>query len=328
MERKIILSGARPTGEIHLGNYFGALENWVRLQNDYDCYFFIADWHALTTGYDETADLPENLIQLIADYLACGLDPDKSVLFLQSQILEQAELHLLLSMITPLSWLERCPTYKDQISQMKNKDITTYGFLGYPCLMASDILTYRADFVPVGEDQLPHLELSREIARRFNHLYGQVFPEPQPLLTTAKVLPGTDGRKMSKSYHNTITFADEPETVRKKVMSMVTDPARIRKDDKGHPEVCSVYAFHKVFNAEEWDEIGASCRAGTIGCVACKKKLQEKLLAFHRPIHEKRKQLLENRDDLRRVIKAGSDKARQKAAETMIDVRRAMHLGL
>jgi len=324
MNKKIVLSGARPTGDIHLGNYFGALHNWVQLQDQYDCHFFIADWHALTTGYADTAQLQEYCISLMADFLACGLDPEKSVLFQQSRIMEHAELFLLFSMTTPLPWLERCPTYKDQLNQLKEKDITTYGFLGYPCLQAADILIYKADYVPVGEDQLPHLELTREIARRFNFLYSEVFPEPQPLLTAAKVLPGTDGRKMSKSYGNTISFADTPEMVRQKVMNMVTDPARIRKTDPGHPEVCSVFAFHKVFSAEEVPEIESACRKGEIGCVACKKKLAEKLLAFHQPIHEKRQTLIQKPAYLREVIEAGSDKARLQAAKTLAEARRAM----
>ena len=235
MDKKgTILSGMRPTGALHLGNYFGALENWVRLQNEYDCYFFVADYHALTTGYDNTDDYKDNITNLLVDWLAAGLDPEKCTFFIQSCIKEHAELHLLFSMNLPLSWLYRCPTYKDQLNQLKDKNITTYGFLGYPCLMATDILMYKADFVPVGEDQLPHIEITREIARRFNFLYNsEVFPEPQPLLTKAKVLPGLDGRKMSKSYNNTIALSDSPDVIRKKVMSMVTDPARIRKTDQG-----------------------------------------------------------------------------------------------
>jgi tryptophanyl-tRNA synthetase len=326
MTKKIVLSGARPTGDIHLGNYFGALYNWVQLQDQYDCHFFIADWHALTTGYDDTAALQDNCIKMMADFMACGLDPEKSILFRQSLIMEHAELFLLFAMTTPLAWLERCPTYKDQLNQLKDKDITTYGFLGYPCLQAADILIYKADFVPVGEDQLPHVELTREIARRFNYLYCEVFPEPQPLLTASKVLPGTDGRKMSKSYGNTISFADTPDEVRKKVMSMITDPARIRKDDPGHPEVCSVFAFHKVFNPGDLAEIETSCRKGSIGCVACKRRLQEKLLAFHQPIHEKRTQLLAKPELLRELIEAGSDKARVKARTTLAAARAAMQI--
>ena len=326
MSRKVVLSGARPTGEIHLGNYFGALHNWVKLQETCDCHFFIADWHALTTGYDDTEKLGEYVLSLMADFMACGLDPDKSVIFLQSEVPEHAELFLLFSMNTPLSWLERCPTYKDQISQLKEKDITTYGFLGYPCLQAADILMYKADYVPVGEDQLPHLELTREIARRFNHLYQPVFPEPQPLLTQSKVLPGTDGRKMSKSYGNTISFADTPDVVAKKVMSMLTDPARIRKDDPGHPEVCSVFSFHKVFSDDELETIESQCRKGEIGCVACKRKLQKRLLAFHQPIHEKRTALLEDKDNLRRLIKKGSEKARAKASVVLAEAKQAMKI--
>jgi len=326
MKKKIVLSGARPTGDIHLGNYFGALHNWVQLQDQYDCHFFIADWHALTTGYAETEQLQAHTISLMADFLACGLDPEKSILFQQSKVMEHAELFLLFAMTTPLPWLERCPTYKDQLNQLKEKDISTYGFLGYPCLQAADILIYKADFVPVGEDQLPHLELTREIARRFNYLYREVFPEPQPLLTASKVLPGTDGRKMSKSYGNTISFADTPDAVRQKVQNMITDPARIRKSDPGHPEVCSVFAFHKVFSAEDVPEIESSCRKGEIGCVQCKKRLQEKLLAFHQPIYEKRTQLLSKPAVLRELIEEGSGRARIEAAVTLDEARSAMKI--
>ncbi len=326
MKKKIVLSGARPTGDIHLGNYFGALHNWVQLQDQYDCHFFIADWHALTTGYADTTQLKDSCTSLMADFLACGLDPQKSVLFQQSKVMEHAELFLLFSMSTPLAWLERCPTYKDQLNQLKEKDLTTYGFLGYPCLQAADILIYKADFVPVGEDQLPHLELTREIARRFNFLYQEVFPEPQPLLTAAKVLPGTDGRKMSKSYGNTISFSDNPDVVRQKVMNMITDPARIRKSDPGHPEVCSVFAFHKVFSPDEVCEIETSCKKGEIGCVQCKKRLQEKLLSFHQPIYEKRTRLLEHPARLHELIEDGSNRARVQAAATLAEVRSAMKL--
>lgn len=329
MAGKIIVSGARPTGDLHLGNYFGALHNWVRLQEEYDCYFFIADWHALTTGYADTETLQASTLSLMADYLAAGLDPDKATIFLQSQVLEHAELFLLLGMNTPISWLERCPTYKDQQQQMTDRDLSTFGFLGYPALMAADILIYKADFVPVGEDQLPHLEITRELARRFNHIYGrQVFPEPKALLTEAKVLPGIDGRKMSKSYGNTITFADTPDEVAKKVMCMITDPARIRKDDLGHPEVCSVYAQHKVFSLDIVEQVEQDCKAGRIGCVACKRALQKRLLDFHRPIHEKRTALLAQPENLRRVAAAGSEKARVRAAETMADVRQAVRIGI
>jgi len=312
---------------MHLGNYFGALENWIRLQDEYQCYFFVADWHALTTGYEDTSDYKDNISNLLIDWLSAGLDPEKSVLFIQSSIKEHAELHLLLSMNLPLSWLYRCPTYQDQLNQLKEKNITTYGFLGYPCLMASDILAYKADFVPVGEDQLPHLEITREIARRFNFLYNcQVFPEPQPLLTEAKVLPGLDGRKMSKSYNNTIAMSDSPDVVQKKVMSMITDPARIHKTDPGHPEICAVFAYHKLFTAEEAPEIESCCRKGEIGCVACKKKLAQNVAKFMDPIWERRQEWLKKPDDIRDIIKEGNARAREKASETLSDVRETMKI--
>lgn len=329
MSSKVILSGMRPTGNIHLGNYFGALENWVKLQDTYQCNFFIADWHALTTGYADTDNLIENTYGIMADYLACGLDPQRSVIFLQSLVKEHAELHLMLSMITPLAWLERCPTYKDQIASLSDKDIMNYGFLGYPCLMSSDILLYKADFVPVGEDQVPHLELTREIARRFNFLYkSEVFPEPKPLLTKSKVLPGTDGRKMSKSYNNTIAFSDTPDEVKKKIMNMITDPARIRKDDPGHPDICTVYAFHKIFSENTHARVGEECRAGNIGCVQCKRMLAEAMEQFHTPIYEKRTAILSDKSTLKEIIIGGSDTARKKASQTMKDVMSVVKIGL
>ncbi len=321
-----ILSGMRPTGALHLGNYFGALENFVKLQNEYKCLFFIADWHALTTGYEDTSEIKSNIDSLVVDYLSAGLDPDKCDIFLQSAVKEHAELHLLFSMTTPLSWLFRCPTYKDQIAQMKDKNIMTYGFLGYPNLQAADILIYRADAVPVGEDQIPHVELTREIARRFNSLFGEVFPEPKSLLTKAKVLPGTDGRKMSKSYGNTIALADDPETVRKKVMSMITDPARIRKDDPGHPDICAVYAFHKVFNEIEVPSIESDCKAGKIGCVQCKKNLAAKVNEYLSPMYEKRQGILQRPGYIREVVEQGNANARIAAAATMVEVRKAMKI--
>ncbi len=329
MQKKTIVSGSRPTGNIHLGNYFGAIENWVSLQEQYDCNFFIADWHALTTGYADTEDMRKNTLSLAADYIASGIDPEKCTLFLQSEVKQHAELFLLLAMNTPLSWLERCPTYKDQLANIKDRDITTYGFLGYPALMAADIMMYRADFVPVGEDQIPHLEITREMSRRFNFLYGkEVFPEPQPLLTKVKVLPGTDGRKMSKSYGNTIALADTPDEVKKKVMGMITDPARIRKDDPGHPDICTVFAFHKVFNEAQVPEIEEQCKGGCIGCVACKKLLQSKIAEFHTPIFEKRQDLLAAPDRLTDVLREGSAKASVKAETTIQLVREAMKIGL
>lgn len=326
MKKGTILSGMRPTGALHLGNYFGALENWVKLQNDYDCYFTIVDWHALTTGYEDTSDIKKNIDEMLIDWLSAGLDPEKCTIFLQSHVKEHAELHLLLSMITPLSWLFRCPTYKDQLNQMKDKNITTYGFLGYPNLQAADILVYKADTVPVGEDQLPHLELTREVARRFNYIYGEVFPEPQSKLTKAKVLPGLDGRKMSKSYNNYIALSDSPEEIRKKASMMITDPARIRKDDPGHPEVCAVFAFHKVFNETEVPEIEESCQGGKIGCVACKKNLANKMVEYMSPIYERRQEILKRPEMLKEIIARGDEAARKVAARTMEDVRKAMKI--
>jgi tryptophanyl-tRNA synthetase len=326
MKKGTILSGMRPTGALHLGNYFGALENWIKLQDEYNCFFFIADWHALTTGYEDTSNLKANISDIVVDWLSSGLDPERCVMFLQSAVKEHAELHLLFSMFTPLSWLFRNPTYKDQLTQMKDKNITTLGFLGYPCLQAADILLYKADAVPVGEDQVPHVEITREIARRFNFLFGEVFPEPASKLTKAKVLPGTDGRKMSKSYGNTIALSDDPDIVRKKVMSMITDPARIRKDDPGHPEVCAVFAFHKVFNEAEVPDIEHSCKAGTIGCVQCKKNLAQKMSAVLSPIYEKRREILGKPGYVREVIENGNESARKIARKTMEEVRGAMKI--
>lgn len=326
MSKGVMLSGIRPTGAMHLGNYFGALENWVRLQNEYECYYFVADWHALTTGYEDTSNIKNNINDLVTDWISAGLDPEKCTIFLQSSIKEHAELHLLFSMFTPLSWLYRNPTYKDQLSQLKEKNISTYGFLGYPCLQAADILIYKANAVPVGEDQVPHIELTREIARRFNSLYGEVFPEPAAVLTKAKVLPGTDGRKMSKSYNNTIALSDDPETVRKKVMTMVTDPARIKKDDPGHPDICTVYAFHKVFDEKGVQETESSCKAGCIGCVQCKKNLAAKMAETLTPIYYKRQEILKKPGYIREVIENGNENAGKIARKTMQDVRSAMKI--
>jgi len=326
MSSKIIVSGMRPTGQLHLGNYFGALENWVRLQNDNECYFFIADWHALTTGYEDTSELSANIDEMIIDWLSAGLDPEKCTFFLQSNIKEHAELHLLFSMITPLSWLLRCPTYKDQMNELKDKDISTYGFLGYPCLMATDILIYRSTAVPVGEDQLPHLELTREIARRFNFLYGEIFPEPEAILTKAKILPGTDGRKMSKSYDNTILMGDPPDVVAQKISIMVTDPARIRKTDPGHPDICSVFAMQKIFNETEAPSVESDCKAGKIGCVQCKKQLAEKMVELTGQIYERRRHYSADKQLIRDIIHAGNKKASETASRTMAEVRKAMKI--
>lgn len=327
-EQKVILSGMRPTGRLQLGNLLGALENWVRLQEDWRCFFCVVDWHALTTEYENPHDLVENTYQMVTDWLAAGLDPEKSVIFRQSDVLEHAELHLLLSMITPLSWLERCPTYKDQIEQLREKNLATYGFLGYPLLQAADILIYRAHAVPVGEDQAPHIEMTREVARRFNFLYKPVFPEPATILNQVKLLPGIDGRKMSKSYGNTIEMSDEPEEVRRKVRMMITDPGRIRKDDPGNPDVCTVYSFHGVFNSSESLRVADTCRRGEVGCVQCKAELAEKLVSFLAPVYERRKRIAGDRDYLREILAEGAVRAKKTALETMEVVREAMHLKL
>jgi tryptophanyl-tRNA synthetase len=265
-----MLSGMRPTGRLHLGNYFGALSNWVRLQDRYECFFFVADWHALTTDYARGNDLRENSLQVAIDYLAAGLDPERSAIFVQSAIPEHAELHLLFSMVTPLGWLERVPSYKD-MQESLGQDIHTYGFLGYPVLQSADILMYKAAAVPVGEDQVAHVELTREIARRFNHLYGPLFPEPASILTSTPKLPGTDGRKMSKSYGNTIPLGAPPDAVRQAMLTMMTDPARKRRTDPGNPEVCPVFGYHKVLSDEKTiGDVDQGCRSAGIGCVECK----------------------------------------------------------
>ncbi|NLW07807.1 MAG: tryptophan--tRNA ligase [Clostridia bacterium] len=321
-----ILSGMRPTGRLHIG-HLSVLENWVRLQQGNDCFYFISDWHALTTGYDDTAELKHNIREMLLDWLGAGLDPEVSTIFVQSQVKEHAELHLLFSMFTPLSWLERVPTYKDQLQQLgqEGKDISTYGFLGYPLLMAADILVYLADAVPVGEDQLPHLEFCREVARRFNYLYQtQLFPEPQALLSQIAMIPGIDGRKMSKSYHNDIAMSATPEEIWQRVRMMVTDPARIHKNDPGHPEVCLVHTYHEIFSKEELEEIRSSCREGSIGCVACKKRLAAKINSVLEPVRERRASWAAKPRLVEEIIVEGADRARRLASCTMQRVREAM----
>jgi len=328
-EKKIVLSGMRSTGRTHLGNYFGAIKNWVDLQDggEYQTYFFAADWHALTTDYADPSQVADNTLEAVADWLAVGLDPERSVIFIQSMVPEHAELHLLLSMITPLGWLERVPTYKDQQQQIENKDLTTYGFLGYPVLQTADIILYRAHYVPVGEDQASHLEISREIVRRFNNYYGPVFPEPKALFTPTPKVPGLDGRKMSKSYGNAIYLADTPEVIRKKCSEMFTDPQRLRRTDPGRPEVCNLFQFHKLLSPPSvQDEVAAQCRAAEIGCVQDKKLLAERMIEVLEPIRRRREALLADRDTLLDVLVAGSKKARESAGETMQQVREAMSL--
>ncbi len=392
-----IVSGMRPTGKLHLGHYFGVIQNWKRLQQEHETYFFIADWHALTTAYKDTKNLPQNVSELMIDWITLGLEPDKSVLFIQSRVKEHAELHLLFSMITPKSWLEWNPTYKDlKYNLLKLQDIAlqfrgglrdavkefigsipykvedfekledrllddladsfisalfegeiepellkslnvskrdfyetdTYGFLGYPVLQASDILIYKGEGVPVGEDQLPHIELTREIARRFNHLYGETFPEPKAILTETPKVPGTDGRKMSKSYNNAIFFADTEQEVQQKVMKMFTDPQKLRKNDPGRPEICPVFMYHKLFTGDKGriEEIENDCRSGKLGCVECKRIMLKGLEELLGPLRERRKEVEKNIDEVRDIFFEGSGKARQVAMSTMEEVRRSMNL--
>ncbi|MEE0775786.1 MAG: tryptophan--tRNA ligase [Bacillota bacterium] len=326
MAKETILSGMRPTGKLHLG-HLSVLENWAKLQEGNENYYMIADWHTLTTGFNDTKMIQSNIRDMALDYMAAGIDPETSAIFIQSRVKEHAELHLLLSMVTPLSWLERVPTYKDQIAQFgkDGKDISTYGFLGYPLLMAADILVYRATAVPVGEDQLPHLEFTRELVRRFNHLYDcQVFPEPKALLAKIKLLPGTDNRKMSKSYGNDIPLDADDKLILQRVGQMVTDPARIKKTDLGHPDVCTVYTYHTFYNQEEAPDIEERCKAGEIGCVACKKRLAQKLSEFMGPIRERRMEFSGNPKRLDEILEAGCEKARKAAAETLAKTREAM----
>jgi tryptophanyl-tRNA synthetase len=325
--KKRILSGMRPTGPLHLGNYHGALANWVRMQDEYDCFFFVADWHALTSDYEKPDFIHGYTTEILLDWLSAGLNPEKSTLFIQSRIKEHAELFLILSMITPVPWLERNPTYKDQIDQLSNKDLSTFGFLGYPVLQAADIIMYKPYGVPVGVDQAPHVEITREIARRFNFLYGPVFPEPQVILTETPKLLGTDRRKMSKSYGNAIFLSDSPEAVASKVAAMVTDPQRMRRSDPGNPDVCNVYDFHKLYSpVEVVEDVNRRCRTADIGCVECKKRMAGYLNAFLDPIRERRRFYVERPGLVEEIIAAGSDKSRQTASRTMEDVRTAVKL--
>lgn len=320
------MSGMRPTGRLHLG-HLSVLENWRQLQEKYNCYFMVANWHALTTAFDNPGSTVENTREMVLDWLMAGLDPLQSTIFLQSRVQEHAELHLVFSLITPLSWLERCPTYKDQVQQFREqgKDITTYGFLGYPSLMAADILLYKADVVPVGEDQLPHLEFCREVARRFNHLYKRdVFPEPKPYLSEVAMVPGLDGRKMSKSYGNEIPLASNPEEITGKVRMMVTDPERIHATDPGHPDICTAYAFHRLFSKPVVNDLEESCKKGEVGCVPCKKRLAAAMIEFLTPYWERRRELERDPDYVWDVLNEGGKQARLKACQTMEEVRAAM----
>jgi len=330
--KKRVLSGMRSTGKLHLGNYVGALANWVKMQDEHECYFCVADWHALTTDYADTSQVKQNSIDVLLDWLAAGLDPARCVMFIQSHVPDHAVLHLLLSMITPLGWLERVPTYKEQQENITGKDLSTYGFLGYPVLMTSDILLYKADFVPVGEDQAAHVELTREIARRFNNFYGKgapVFPEPQTVLTPAPKLPGTDGRKMSKSYGNTIMLTDPEPVVRQKLKTMVTDPARVRRTDPGNPDVCPVGDLHKIFSdAATNEKVNVVFRSAAIGCIECKSWAADALVDILNPMQERRKKYEENPRLAWDILENGSEQARKKAGATMDEVRDAMGMSL
>ena len=326
-QKKRILSGMRPTGKLHMGNLLGALANWVKLQDEYECYYFIADWHALTSDYDDTSRVHEYTREIIIDWLSAGLTPEKSTLFVQSQIKEHAELFLILGMITPVPWLERNPTYKEQIDQISNKDLSNFGFLGYPILQAADIIMYKPYGVPVGVDQAPHVEITREIARRFNHFYGNVFPVPELVLTETPKILGIDRRKMSKSYDNAIFLAESPEQISKKVSQMITDPQRARRSDPGNPDVCNVFDFHRLYtDADEVKQIDHDCRQAKIGCVECKKKMAQNLSKALEPIREKRAYYEARPELVEEIIVDGCERARKTARATMESVREAIKI--
>jgi len=322
-----VLSGLRPTGRVHLGNYFGAVRNWVRLQDGYPCFFFVADWHALTSDYADPSKIRQATFDAVADWIAAGLDPSKCVIFIQSEVKEHAELHLLLSMVTPLPWLERVPTFKDQQAQLEDKDLNTYGFLGYPLLQTADIIVYRAGYVPVGEDQASHLEISREIVRRFNNFYGPVFPEPQALFTETPKVPGLDGRKMSKSYGNTIGLTASADEIRALVSTMFTDPNRVRRTDPGNPDICNLFQFHKLFSDEATiARVDHECRTAQIGCVQDKKLLAEIMIESLAPIRARREEIARDPSIVWDALREGNAKARERAAETLEAVREAMKI--
>lgn len=325
MKKGRILSGMRPTGKLHLGNLEGALRQWVELQDDYECFFEIADWHALTTAWQDTSELSQFIRDLAIDWLSAGIDPNRSVIFVQSLVPEHAELHLLFSMFVPVPWLERNPTYKDWIDEL-GPSAATYGLLGYPVLQAADILIYKADTVPVGKDQLPHLELTREIARRFNHLYGNIFPEPQARITEFALVPGIDGRKMSKTYNNHILMSESREEVERKIKRMFTDPQKVHMGDPGHPEGCPVFSLHRIYNANETQDIEAECRSGKLGCVPCKERLARRVNEELEPYRERRAYYEAHIHELDELLREGSKKAREVAKRTLEEVRTAMKL--
>ncbi len=324
-----ILSGMRPTGKLHLGNYYGALDNWVKLQEEYECYFFVADWHALTTEYDAPHAIGGYIQDMLVDWLSVGLDPERSTLFVQSAIPEHAELYLIFGMFTPVPWLERNPTYKDQVQELSHKDLSTYGFLGYPVLQAADILMYKAHGVPVGVDQVPHVEMTREIARRFNHFYRPIFPEPEALLTEVPKLTGIDGRKMSKSYGNCIYLSDSPEVMQKKVRQMITDTLRPYRKDPGEPNRCLAFPFHKLNLSEgRLAEIVAACRSAQLGCVECKNILAEALVENLAPMQARRQHIQRHPDTVQEILQAGNTRARAFARRTLDEVRDAIGFDL
>jgi tryptophanyl-tRNA synthetase len=331
-QNRRVLSGMRPTGSLHLGHFVGALDNWVKLQEQYECFFFVADWHALTTDYADTSRVKQSSVDIVLDWLAVGLDPEKSTIFIQSHVPQHAELHLLFSMVTPLGWLERVPSYKEVRENLADRDLNTYGFLGYPLLQSADILIYQAGYVPVGQDQVAHVELTREVARRFNQFYprkggGEVFPEPRPLLTKSPKLPGTDGRKMSKSYGNTIMLTDPEPVVRQKLKPMVTDPARVRRTDPGNPDVCPVGDLHKIFSSKEtMEKVYAGCRSAGIGCIECKGWAADAIVQILTPMQERRKKYENDPKLAWDVLEAGSQKAAKVAEATMVEARAAMNM--
>jgi tryptophanyl-tRNA synthetase len=327
MAGKRVLSGMQPSGLLHLGNLLGALENWKALQAEYECYFFVADWHALSTNYEDTSRIREYTREMLIDWLATGIDPDKATLFVQSSNPDHAVLHLLLSMMTPIPWLERNPTYKEKQEQIADRDLATYGFLGYPVLQAADILLYKANYVPVGKDQLPHLELTRELARRFNSLYKGVFPEPHEQLTHYPKVLGTDGRKMSKSYGNTINLSDTEPVLRQKLKTMVTDPARVRRTDPGNPDICPVFDFHKIYSpAPVIERVNRECRTAEIGCIDCKKLVADGMVEKLRPIWEARQTFQADPKRVEQIVEAGTVRARRVSNETLQEVKEAMKL--
>lgn len=322
-----VLSGMQPSGPMHLGNLLGAVENWKILQTQHECFFFVADWHALSTNYADTSRLKSYTRELLIDWLAAGIEPNRATVFIQSSVPEHAILHLLLSMIIPIPWLERNPTYKEKQEEIRERDLSTYGFLGYPVLQSADILLYKPDYVPVGRDQLPHLELTRELARRFNKLYSPVFSEPKELLTQFPKVLGTDGRKMSKSYGNTINLSDTETEVRQKLKTMVTDPARVRRTDKGNPDVCPVYDFHKIFSpVEVVQQVNSDCRTAAIGCIDCKRQVADAMVARLSPIWEKRAALTAHPGQTSEIVESGRQRASAVASTTMTEVKDAMKI--